>query len=83
MKVAYTSSKGEKTVVLTNNTSIPYTLRRGPKGAGSELKPFHSCTYKVAKNKDLELTILNLWTADEQHPKGKNLKVTYKAKQLK
>lgn len=83
MKVAYTSSKGEKTVVLTNTCSIPYTIRRGPKGGGTVLKPFHSISYKVAKDKDLDLTILNLWTADEEHPKGKNLKICYTAKTLK
>ena len=83
MKVAYVSSKGERTVVLTNTTSIPFTLRRGGKGAGSVLLPFHSATYKVAKGKDLNLTVLNLWTADEEHPKGMNLQVRYADKDLK
>lgn len=83
VKVAYTSSKGVKTVVLTNTTSIPYTLRRDGKGGGVVLKPFHSITYNVAKDKDLNLTIANLWTADEEHPKGMNLSVSYKAKELK
>ncbi len=82
MKVAYVSSKGERTVVFTNTSSIPFTLRRGAKGAGSILRPFHSASYKVAKDKDLELTILNLWTADEENPKGKNLKVRYTSKEL-
>lgn len=83
MKVAYVSSKGERTVILTNTTSIPFTLRRGGKGAGSVLQPFHSATYKVAKDKDLNLTVLNLWTADEEHPKGMNLQVCYTNKELK
>ncbi|MBR1963057.1 MAG: histidinol-phosphatase [Alistipes sp.] len=82
MKVAYVSSKGERTVVLTNTTSIPFTLRRGAKGAGSVLQPFHSASYKVAKGQDLKLAILNLWTADEDHPKGMNLQVKYTSKQL-
>lgn len=83
VKTVYTSSKGEKTVVFTNMTSIPYRLRRGGKGEGTELKPFHSISYKVAKDKDLKLTVTNLWTADEEHPNSKFLTVTYKAKDLK
>ena len=83
VKTVYTSSKGEKTVVLTNTTSIPYRMRRGGKGEGTELKPFHSISYKVAKDKDLKLTVTNLWTTDEEHPNGKFLTVTFKAKDLK
>lgn len=83
MNVAYTSSKGEKTVVFTNMTSIPMRLRRAAKGEGALLNPFQSISFKVAKDKDLTFTILNLWTADEEHPKGMNLKVAYKAKDLK
>jgi hypothetical protein len=82
MQVVYTSSKEVKTVVLTNTTSIPYTLRRDGKGAGAVLKPFHSISYNVAKGKNLNLTIANLWTADEEHPKGTNLKITYTASEL-
>ena len=83
MKVVYASSKGDKTVVLTNTSSIPYRLRRGSKGESVPLNPFQSISFKVAKDKDLSFTVLNLWTADEEHPKGMNLKVAYKAKQLK
>jgi hypothetical protein len=83
MNVAYTSSKGEKTVVFTNMTSIPMRLRRAAKGEGALLNPFQSISFKVAKDKDLTFTVLNLWTADEEHPKGMNLKVAYKAKDLK
>ena len=83
MNVAYTSSKGEKTVVFTNMTSIPMRLRRAAKGDGALLNPFQSISFKVAKDKDLTFTVLNLWTADEEHPKGMNLKVAYKAKDLK
>ena len=83
MKVVYTSSKGEKTVVLTNTSSIPYRLRRGGKGEGTLLNPFQSITFKVAQDKDLSFAVLNLWTADENHPNGKYLYVSYKAKELK
>ncbi|MBR2025893.1 MAG: histidinol-phosphatase [Alistipes sp.] len=83
MNVAYTSSKGEKTIVFTNMTSIPMRLRRAAKGEGALLNPFQSISFKVAKDKDLTFTVLNLWTADEEHPKGMNLKVAYKAKDLK
>lgn len=78
MKVIYTSSKGDKTVALTNMTSIPYQIRRGKKGAGIALDPFHTITFKVAKDKDLGFTVLNLWTADEEHPNGKHLYYKYK-----
>ena len=83
MDVIYTSSKGEKTVVFTNMSSIPYRLRRAAKGDGALLNPFQSISFKVAKDKDLTFTVLNLWTADEKHPNSKHLFVHYKAKELK
>ncbi len=82
MKVLYTSSKGEKTVAMTNTTSIPYRLRRGSKGEGTLLAPFQSITFKVAKDKDLSFTVMNLWTADDEHPNSKRLHVCYPAKLL-
>ena len=83
MDVIYTSSKGEKTVVFTNMSSIPYRLRRAAKGDGALLNPFQSISFKVAKDQDLTFTVLNLWTADEKHPNSKHLFVHYKAKELK
>lgn len=82
MNVAYVSSKGDRTVVLTNTSSIPYTLRRGNKGGGFVLGAFHSTSFKVAKGQDLKLSVLNLWTADEAHPKGMHLNVCYTNKEL-
>ena len=38
---------------------------------------------KVAKDKDLTFTVLNLWTADAEHPNSKHLSVRYEAKDLK
>ena len=81
--VVYTSSKGEKTVVLTNKCSIPLRVRRAAKGEGALLNPFHTITFKVAKGQDLNFTVLNLWTADEEHPNSKHLSVSIKAKDLK
>ena len=83
MNVIYTSSKGEKTVVFTNMSSIPYRLRRAAKGDGALLNPFQSISFKVAKDKDLTFTVLNLWTADAEHPNSKHLSVRYEAKDLK
>ncbi len=83
MKVAYTSSKGEKTVVFTNTSSIPYYISRSGKGEGTPLSPFQSVSYKVAKGKDLTFKVMNLWTADDEHPNSKHLSVRYKAKDLK
>ena len=83
MKVVYTSSKGEKTVVLTNTSSIPYYISRSGKGEGSPLYPFKSVSFKVAKDKDLTFKVMNLWTADDAHPNSKRLSVCYKAKDLK
>ena len=81
--VIYTSSKGEKTVVLTNKCSIPFRIRRAAKGEGALLNPFHTITFKVAKDKDLNFTVLNLWTADDEHPNSKFYSVSIKAKDLK
>lgn len=83
MKVIYTSSKGEKTVVLTNTSSIPYYISRNGKGEGAPLYPFKSVSFKVAKDKDLTFKVMNLWTADDAHPNSKRLSVQYKAKDLK
>lgn len=77
MKVIYTSSTGEKTVALTNMSSIPYTLRRGKNSNDQVLKPFQTLTFKVAKDKDLGFYVRNMWTADEKHPNGKHPHIKY------
>ena len=78
MKVIYTNSKGERTVALTNMSSIPYTLRRGKTGNGAILNPFQSITFKVAKGKNLGFSILNMWTANEKSPNGRHPYILYK-----
>ena len=82
MNVVYTSSKGEKTVVLTNTTSIPYRISRNGKGEGTLLPAFQSISFKVAKDKDFSFSVMNLWTADDEHPNSKRLYVCYPAKLL-
>lgn len=83
INTVYTSSKGEKTVVLTNKCSIPFRVRRAAKGDGALLNPFQSITFKVAKGQDLNFSVINLWTADAEHPNSKFLSVSIKAKDLR
>lgn len=83
LKVAYTNPKGVKTVILTNTSSIPYQISFSGKGEGSTLSPFQSRSFNVAKDKDFTFSVMNLWTADDEHPQGKHLQVCYKAKDLK
>ena len=78
MKVIYTSSKGEKTVALTNMSSIPYSLRRNPKSGILTLNPFQTISVKVAKGKNLGFSVLNMWTANEKSPNGKHPHILYK-----
>ncbi len=83
LKVAYTNPKGVKTVILTNTSSIPYYISFSGKGDGSELSPFQSRSFNVAKDKDFTFSVMNLWTADDANPNGKHLQVCYKAESLK
>ncbi|MBR2325749.1 MAG: PHP domain-containing protein [Alistipes sp.] len=78
MKVLYTNSKGEKTISLTNTSSIPYTLNRHKKGNGTVLAPFQSITMQVGKGKELGFWVLNMWTADDDTPNGKHPYFKYK-----
>lgn len=83
MKVAHTSPNGDKRVLLTNTSSIPYQISFSGKGEGSTLGPFQSRSFNVAKGKDFIFSVMNLWTADDKNPNGKHLRVCYKAKNLK
>lgn len=82
MKVVYTSPNGDKRVVLTNTSSIPYRISFSGRGEGSQLTPFQSRSFNVGKDKDLTFTVMNLWYADEKNPNGKHLQVCYKANKL-
>ena len=63
--VIYVNSKGESTVQLTNNTSIPYTLRE-PGGNPIVLNPFSSMRTTVSKGKSLNLTVENMWCGEDE-----------------
>jgi hypothetical protein len=77
MKVLYTNPNGEKTVSLTNTSSIPYTLNRHKKGSGTVLAPFQSITMQVGKGNDLGFWVLNMWSADDDTPNGKHPYINY------
>ena len=49
-RVIHTSSKGVRTICITNNTSLPFTLRRGKNI--TELPPFNSATVSVGVEED-------------------------------
>jgi hypothetical protein len=83
MKVIHTFPKGQKVITLTNTSSIPYQIDFSGKAKDTLLEPFQSVTINVAKDEDIALTVMNLWTADDANPNGKHLQVCYKAESLK
>ncbi len=83
MKVIHTFPKGQKVITLTNTSSIPYQIDFSGKAKETLLEPFQSVTINVAKDEDIALTVMNLWTADDANPNGKHLQVCYKAESLK
>ena len=67
-KVVYTNpSNGSRTVSLTNNSSIPYTIRIGG-GNLTTLSPFCSVRTTVAKDGKLVVKVENMWSGKESHP---------------
>lgn len=67
-----TGRKGARSYALTNNSSIKYDVRVGK--YSYELRPFETITVSAAKDKDLEVTVMNMWKVGYEHPK-----VTFKA----
>ena len=59
----------EKVVMLTNNTSVQYLIQR--KGQNPvHLDPHSAIKMGIgAKNKSLEISVLNMWCGAESHPK--------------
>lgn len=67
-KVVYTNpSNGSRTVSLTNNSSIPYTIRIGG-GNLTTLNPFCSVRTTVAKDAKLVVKVENMWSGKDAHP---------------
>ena len=67
-KVVYTNpSNGSRTVSLTNNSSIPYTIRIGG-GNLTTLNPFCSVRTTVAKDAKLVVKVENMWSGKDSHP---------------
>ena len=67
-KVVYTNpSNGSRTVSLTNNSSIPYTIRIGG-GNLTTLNPFCSVRTTVAKDGKLVVKVENMWSGKDAHP---------------
>ena len=69
-KLAVSVSKSKKKsqrVMLTNKSSIPYTLRFG-KGNPVVLPPLSSIIVSTKVGKPLQFTVTNLWYGVDQHP---------------
>ena len=63
--------QGEKTVTLTNLTSVPYTLKKG-KSNQVVLPAFSTIRMSVGKEaKNLKVTVLNMWSGANAHPEVK------------
>ena len=67
-KVIYTNpSNGNRTVRLTNTSSIPYTFRIGG-GNITTLKAFSSVQTTVAKDGKIVVKVENMWSGKDSHP---------------
>jgi histidinol phosphatase-like PHP family hydrolase len=66
-KVIQTASSGAKTVLLTNNSSIKYTLRFGNANPVI-LEPFTSIRATSGKDGKLAVKVENMWCGAEEHP---------------
>ena len=54
-------------VMITNTTSLPYTLRFG-KGNPVVLRPLSSAIVNGKVGKPLKCTVLNMWCGQDEHP---------------
>ena len=67
-KVVYTNpSNGNRTVRLTNTSSIPYTFRIGG-GNITTLKAFSSVQTTVTKDGKIVVKVENMWSGKDSHP---------------
>ncbi len=66
--VVRTDSKGVSTVMLTNNTSVPYVIKVGDSNQ-FRLDPFCTVSLKSAAGaKTLKFTVLNMFCSKDRHP---------------
>ena len=66
--VVRTDSKGVSTVMLTNNTSVPYVIKVGDSNQ-FRLDPFCTVSLKsAAGEKVLKFTVLNMFCSKDRHP---------------
>lgn len=66
-KVIQTASSGAKTILLTNNSSIKYTLRFGNANPVI-LEPFTSIRATSGKDGKLSVKVENMWCGEDAHP---------------
>lgn len=66
-KVIQKAANGSKTVQLTNNSSIKYTLRFGNANPVI-LNPFTSIRATTAKDGKLSVKVENMWCGEDAHP---------------
>lgn len=66
-KVIQTAANGSKTVQLTNNSSIKYTLRFGNANPVI-LRPFTSIRATTGKDGKLAVKVENMWCGEDAHP---------------
>lgn len=66
-KLSVDKKKKSQRVMLTNNTSLPYTLRIG-KTSPVILRPHSSTIIPVKVGKPIECTVLNMWYGAGEHP---------------
>ena len=70
LKTTKTDKNGKRTMRMTNNTSLDYTLNFG--GNPVQLRAFTSRNVTVAKDKELIFTVENMWIpTEEKHPQFK------------
>lgn len=64
-----TTSEGEKknSYKYTNNSSFPFVI--SVNGGGKKvIPPFSTIHFSASNKKDLEITILNMWCYEDEHP---------------
>lgn len=66
-KVLYTNKKGEKTIALTNSTSLPFLIQF-PGSNPVILEPFSSCRTGVGEAKVVKFSVDNMWCGENAHP---------------
>lgn len=66
-KTIYTDSKGNRQVLITNNTSLPYTLALPGRPVDITLDGMTSVMVKV-KGDVIGLTVTNMWYGKDLHP---------------